>query len=61
VIDSKSMPSGGILSTRKNFYIIETQPHGWKVEREYKHLIAYRECMQKQFPGDIVTLHKMIQ
>lgn len=57
VLDATSKLTGGLFNTTHNFYIIETQPYGWKVEREYKQIITFREILQKQFPGNIVNSH----
>lgn len=47
--------SKSIFKSAQNAYVVNTIPYGWKVQREYKDLVFYRDAIHKQFPGDIVT------
>jgi len=52
--DAYPKTSGGLIKTTHTVFVIETAPYGWRVERDFKDLSTFRECIHKQFPGDII-------
>jgi len=48
--------SKGLFKSAQNLYVFNTSPYNWKVEREYKNMILYREIIRKQFPGEVVRI-----
>lgn len=48
--------SKGLFKSAQNLYVFNTSPYNWKVQREYKDMILYREIIRKQFPGEVVRV-----
>ena len=50
----KKKDIGRIFKTIHTYYVLETQPQGWRVERRYNDLLKLRSCLTKTFSGFIV-------
>ncbi len=46
---------GKLFRNVHTYYVIETQPQGWRVERRYKDMLKLRACLGNFFPGYVVS------
>jgi len=55
-ISIKKKDIGKIFKNIHTYFVLETQPQGWRVERRYKDLLKLRSCLTKAFSGYIVNI-----